>query len=110
MALYPIDFYIDADGLAHYEEAWQIFTGKFKVKDGELKRCAPGVVLAAGVDEGVWDVATGEFESFGTVDYASRRLRHWEGHTVRQDGVTGPGVSVAGVEDAYGLIGSLELN
>lgn len=110
MALYSMGGYDGDDGLFHYKEGWRIFTGKFKVKDGQLKRCEPGALLAAGVDEGVWEMETGEFESYGTVDYASPRLRHWTGRTVYQDGVTGPGVSVSGVEDAFGLIGSLQLN
>lgn len=109
MALYSLGGYED-DGLVYYEEGWRIFTGKFKVKDGQLKRCAPGKLMAAGIDEGIWHLDTGEFESSGTVDHASRPFRSWEGRTVHQDGVTGPGVSVAGVVDAYGLIGSLQLN
>lgn len=109
MALYSISGGVGDDGLFHYVEGWRIFTGKFQVKDGELKKCAPGTVMAAGVDTGTWDIATGEFESEGTVDYAKGRFRSWYGTTVGQDGVAPQPVSVAGLEDVPGLIGGLWL-
>jgi hypothetical protein len=48
-------FYADPDYQGEfpaYGEFWKIFTGKFKTKDGVLKRCEPGRVLMAGYDEG----------------------------------------------------------
>lgn len=108
MALYPISSYVEGDTL-YYEEGWKIFTGKFKIKDGELKRCRPGRVLAAGVDEGVGSFVTGEFESYGTVDYASRPFRCWRNRTVYQQGVTQP-ISAFGLENVLGFYGSLQLN
>lgn len=108
MALYPIDGYDGDDGLYHYEEGWKVFTGKFKVKDGELKRCTPGRVIASGVDEGVWALDTGAFESFGTVEYATPPLRSWQGQAVHQSGVTEP-IFVKGLGEVFGFYGSLEL-
>ena len=95
MALYAISSTVGDDGVLHYEEGWRIFTGKFRVKDGEIKRCAPGRILAEGTDVGVWDISTGEFESTGTVDFARGRLRRWSGRTVTQDGIAPQPVSVA---------------
>ncbi len=109
MALYSISGEVGDDGLYYYEEGWRIFTGKFRVKDGELRRCAPGRVLAAGTDAGVWDFATGEFESEGSVDSVRCRFRSWYGQTVRQDGVAPQPVTVAGLENVPGLIGQLWL-
>ena len=109
MALYSISGQVADDGLFHYEEGWRIFTGKFRVKDGELKRCHPGRVVAAGTDEGVWNMSTGYFESVGSVDDARGRFKHWFGKTVIQDGVAPQPVSVAGLEDVPGLKGQLWL-
>lgn len=109
MALYPIDFYEGEDGLAYYEEGWKIFTKRFKLRDGELKRCHPGRVLAAGTDKGTWDMATGGFESTGLVDYASRRFRCWDGRTVHQDGVVEL-VSFFGLENVFGFYGNFSLD
>jgi|GEM_PF-2738706 len=107
MALYPDFDYVGPGGpLYEYGEYWKIFTGKFKAKDGVLKRCAPGRVVMEGYDEGVWDMGSGLFESFGTVDYAAGYFKWWDGYEVRQDGLIGPGVSVAGIEDAYGFHGT----
>ena len=87
-----------------YGEGWRIFTGKFKVKDGELKRCAPGRVVMEGYDEGVWNVLSGEFRSEGDVEDAAGYFKRFaNGYKVSQSGTTGPGVSVAGVEDAFGF-------
>ena len=106
MALYP-DYLLPGEpGEVEYGEYWKIFTGKFKVKNGELKRCAPGRVVMAGYDEGVWNMGSGLFESFGTVDYAAGYFKWWDGYDVRQDGLIGPGVSVAGIENAYGFNGT----
>lgn len=109
MALYSISSNVGDDDLLHYEEGWRIFTGKFRVKDGELRRCSPGRLLASGTDTGVWNTTTGEFESTGTVDYARGRLRKWDGKTVMQDGVAPQPVSVAGLDGVPGLIGQLRL-
>jgi len=109
MALYSISGGVEDDGLFHYVEGWRIFTGKFRVKDDELKHCAPGHLVAAGVDIGVWDITTGEFESEGSVDYATGRFRSWYGKTVGQNGVAPQPVSVAGLENVPGLIGKLWL-
>ena len=109
MALYSISGEVADDGLYYYEEGWKIFTKKFKVKDGELKRCHPGRVVAAGADKGVWNITTGEFESEGSVDAAKGRFKSWYGKTVMQDGVAPQPVSVAGLEDVPGLIGKLWL-
>ena len=109
MALYSISGEVGEDGLYYYQEGWRIFTGKFRVKDGELKRCHPGRVVAAGVDSGVWDISTGYFESVADVDYAIGRFRSWYGKTVMQNGFAPQPVSVAGLEDVPGLIGELWL-
>lgn len=109
MALYGVSGGFEDDGLYHYVEGWRIFTGRFQVKDGELKHCAPGSVMAAGVDIGVWNIATGAFESQGSVDYAKGRFTSWYGMTVGQDGVAPQPVSVAGLENVPGLIGELWL-
>jgi hypothetical protein len=102
MALYP-DF--EYDGPLDYGEGWKIFSGTFKVdKDGMLKRCAPGRVVMEGHDEGVYDPSTGEFASNGDVEYAVGYFKWWgDGYKVRQGGTTGFGVSVAGVENAFGF-------
>lgn len=109
MALYPISSNVGDDGLIYYEEGWRIFTGKFRVEDGEIRRCHPGRVLAAGTDTGVWDISTGEFESVGSVEQARGRLRRWDGKSVTQDGVAPQPVTVAGLEGVPGLIGKLQL-
>lgn len=106
MALYANPDYVGPPGT--YGEYWKIFTGKFKTKDGMLKRCVPGKVLMAGYDEGVIDFGTFYFESFGTVDDAVGYFKWWDGYTARQDGFIQPGVSVAGLEDVFGLVGSFE--
>lgn len=109
MALYSISGEVRDDGLFYYEEGWRIFTGKFRVKDGELKRCRPGRVVAAGTDMGVWDISTGEFESEGSVDNAKGWFKSWYGKTVMQDGVAPQPVSVAGLDGVPGLVGRLWL-
>ena len=81
-------------------------TGKFKAKDGMLKRREPGRVVIAGYDKGVWDTASGLLESFGTVDFAAGYFKWWDGYEVRQDALIEPGVSVAGIEDALGFNGT----
>jgi len=116
MALYPDYGYWDPEPLPGdepaddaeylYGEWWKVFTGKFKAKDGVLKRCAPGRVLMSGYDEGIGSAA-GAFESFGTVDYAAGYFKWWEGNDVRQDGQMDL-VSVAGIEDAFGFNGTFE--
>jgi hypothetical protein len=89
---------------AEYGEGWKIFTGKFRVKDGVLKRCAPGRVVMEGYDEGVWNLVSGIFRSEGDVLDAAGYFKWWaDGYKVRQSGTTGPGVSVAGVENAFGF-------
>jgi hypothetical protein len=108
MGLYSIDSYMGDDGLLHYQEGWKIFTGTFNFREGMLKRCEPGGLLVSGVDSGTWSLATGEFESFGTVDYVSSRFRDWAGRTVHQEGVTEL-ISGLGLEDVFGFFGSLEL-
>lgn len=108
MALYPIEFGIEDDGLLHYEEGWRIFTENFEVKDGKLKRCDPGSVLAAGEDEGVGSYETMRFESYGTVDYVHPTFRSWRDRTVHQEGVIQP-VSFSALEDVSGFYGSLQL-
>lgn len=102
MALYPDFDFVGPPGT--YGEDWKIFTGKFKAKDGVLKRCVPGRVVMEGNDEGVYDPGTGEFASNGDVEYAAGYFKWWgDGYKVRQGGTTGFGVSVAGVEDAFGF-------
>ncbi|MDJ0952384.1 MAG: hypothetical protein QNJ81_01770 [Acidimicrobiia bacterium] len=108
MALYPIDGYLGDDGLYHYEESWRIFRNTFKLRDGFLKRCEPGKVLAAGEDAGTWSLDTGEFESYGVVEFATWRFRHWQGHTVRQQGITEP-IDFGDLEDVFGFYGTFEL-
>jgi len=106
MALYADPNYVGPGVFpgVEYGEGWKIFTGKFRVKDGELKRCAPGRVLMAGYDIGTWDPGSGVFNSVGGVEYATRYFKRWgDGYKVRQGGTSGPGVSVAGVEDAFGF-------
>ena len=109
MALYSISGEVADDGLYYYEEGWKIFKGKFKVKDGALKRCHPGRLVAAGTNAGVWDTSTGYFESVGSVDYAIGRFRKWHQKTVMQNGFAPQPVSVAGLEEVPGLIGELWL-
>ena len=108
MALYPNPDYDNTAvlPLVEYGEHWKIFTGKFKAKNGELKRCSPGRVVMAGYDEGVWDMDTGLFESSGTVDYAAGYFKRWDGYEVHQDGLIEGGVSVAGIDNAYGFNGT----
>ena len=74
-----------------------------------MTECDPGRVVAAGTDVGVWDIVTGEFESEGSVDDATRRFTTWYGMTVMQDGVAPQPVSVAGLHNVPGLIGHLWL-
>ena len=105
MALYA-DFDYVGEGVfpsVEYGESWKIFTRQFRVRDGELRRCAPGRVVMAGYDEGVWNVDTGVFQSVGDVEYATRRFKRWDGYKVSQGGTAEPGVSVAGVENAFGF-------
>jgi hypothetical protein len=108
MALYSDPDYVGLPG--EYGEDWKIFTGKFKTKDGVLKRCSPGRVLMAGYAEGYVDFGDGNppfpFESEGTVDYAAGYFKWWDGYDVYQDGLIGPGVSVAGLVDAFGFHGN----
>ncbi|MEA2023765.1 MAG: hypothetical protein U9N79_05660 [Actinomycetota bacterium] len=102
MALYANLDYVGPPGT--YGEWWKVFTGKFKVKDGVLKRCAPGRVVMAGYDTGVWNPVSGVFESAGDVEHAAGYFKWWgDGYKVRQGGTSGLGVSVAGVEDAFGF-------
>ncbi len=108
MALYSLGGYEGDDGLFHYEEGWKIFRGEFKLRDGMLKRCQPGKVLASGVDEGQWSLDTGEFESYGTVDFATWRFRTWQGRTVHQQGVTEL-IIVEDLGEVFGFYGTLEL-
>ena len=108
MALYPMDGYVDADGLYHYEEGWKIFRNRFKVRDGELRRCHPGKVLASGADKGTWIFETGEFESFGTVEHATWRFRTWHGRSVYQQGVTEP-IMFENLGEVFGFYGTFEL-
>ena len=106
MALYADPDYVGPGTFpgVEYGEGWKIFTGKFKVKDDVLKRCAPGRVVMAGYDTGVWDPVGGDFQSVGDVEYAAGYFKWWrDGYKVRQSGTTGPGVSVAGVENAFGF-------
>ena len=92
-----------------YGEFWKIFTGTFKTKDGVLKRSGPGRVLMAGYDEGaIIGFGTFLFESFGTVEFAVGYFKWWDGHEVRQDGFIGPGASVAGLDNVFGLHGTFE--
>lgn len=106
MALYADPGYVGPGVFpgVEYGEGWKIFTGKFRVKDGVLKRCAPGRILMAGYDVGTWDPVGGEFQSDGDIKYATRPFKRWrDGYRVRQSGTTGEGVSVAGVKNAYGF-------
>lgn len=106
MATYPDPDYVGPGEFqgVEYGEGWKIFTGKFRVKDGVLKRCVPGRVLMAGYGTGTWDPVGGEFQSDGSIEYAARHFKRWlNGYRVHQSGTTGPGVSVAGVTDAYGV-------
>ena len=107
MALYSVYGEVEADDLYHYRETWRIFTGKFQVKNDELKQCTPGSIMASGVDEGIWYVPA--FESSSGVQYAAGRFTSWYGMTVGQDGVAPVPVSVAGLEDVMGLDGRLWL-
>ena len=116
MALYSDPGFVGDPG--EYAEDWKIFTGKFKTKDGVLKRCKPGRVLMAryakgSVDFGDFDPEVGPvppfpFASEGTVDYAARDFKRWEGYAVHQKGLIGPGVSVAGLENVFGFHGTFE--
>ena len=106
MALYANPDFVGPPGT--YGEYWKIFTGTFKTKDGVLKRCVPGRVLMEGYDEGAVNFDTFYFESFGTVDDAGGYFKWFDGYEVRQDGTVGPGVSVAGLEDVFGLHGMFE--
>jgi hypothetical protein len=113
MALYSDYGYFDPpeSPFYFYGEDWKIFTGKFKTKDGVLKRCAPGRVLMAGYAEGSVVFAPEPpfyFESKGTVDYAAGYFKWWDGYDVYQNGLIGPGVSVAGLVDAFGFHGNFE--
>ena len=110
MALYSD--YGDGAPIYEYGEFWKIFTGKFKTKDGVLKRCEPGRVLMAGYAEGYVDFGSGPpffFESEGTVDHATRYFKRWDGYAVHQEGLIGPGVSVAGLKGAFGFHGTFEI-
>lgn len=108
MALYPNPDYDNTAvlPLVEYGESWKIFTGKFKAKDGKLKRCAPGRVVMEGYGEGVWNVGTGDFASSGTDIYAAGYFKWWDGYQESQGGVTQEGVSVAGIKDVYGFYGT----
>lgn len=115
MALYSD--YGEGFPIYEYGEFWKIFAGKFKTKDGVLKRCAPGRVLMAGYAEGSVEfgppfppVPPFYFESEGTVGYAAGYFKWWDGYDVYQNGWIGPGVSVAGLVDAFGFHGSFETN
>ena len=109
MALYSISANYDDQGNNHYEEGWRIFTGKFRVKDGQIKDCDPGRAVAGGTDVGLWTAATQYFVSEGSVDFARGPFRRWFDKTVMQDGYAPSVVTVAGLDDVIGLVGNLWL-
>jgi hypothetical protein len=108
MALYADPIY--TGDWPNYGEYWKIFTGKFKTKDGVLKRCEPGRVLMEGYDEGALTLSDPPmfFESDGTVDYAVGYFKWWLDYDVHQDGWIDFGVSVAGLENVFGFHGTFE--